>query len=107
MLERPGLVEVDDSLAVVVEFGDGTRSASSASSSIYHRCSCRRPRKSSGARSAPSPRARRRSSSRARDEVANAEKATASVEAAFVSTPVSVVGDFRAPPPDSGAIGIL
>jgi hypothetical protein len=36
-----------------------------------------------------------------------AEKATYFVEAAFVSTPVSVVGDFRAPPPDSGAIGIL
>ena len=42
-----------------------------------------------------------------RDEVAGAEKATYFVEAAFVSTPVSVVGDFRAPPPDSGAIGIL
>ena len=42
-----------------------------------------------------------------RDEVAGAEKATYFVEAAFVSTPVSVVGDFRAPPPDSSAIGIL
>ena len=42
-----------------------------------------------------------------RDEVAGAEKATYFVEAAFVSTPVSVVGDFRAPPPDTGAIGIL
>jgi len=41
------------------------------------------------------------------DDVANAEKATYFVEAAFVSTPVSVVGDFRAPPPDIGAIGIL
>ena len=45
-----------------------------------------------------------------RDEVANAEKATYFVEAAFVSNPVSVVGDFKAPPraaPDSSAIGIL
>merc|ERR1711871_185989 len=42
-----------------------------------------------------------------RDEVAGAEKATYFVEAAFVSTPVSVVGDFKAPPRDSGAIGIL
>ena len=94
-------------LAVVVEFGDGTARTHRRQAAQFAGAA-----RAAASEEAVAPGRRRRRGPHGaarcvRDEVAGAEKATYFVEAAFVSTPVSVVGDFRAPPPDSGAIGIL
>ena len=57
VLERPKPVEVDDSLSVVVEFGDGTAERIVGKQLNFPALLVPPPRRSSGARSAPSPRA--------------------------------------------------
>ena len=107
VLERPKPVEVDDSLAVVVEFGDGTAERIVGKQLNLPALLVPPPPKKQWRQVGAVAEGLTAQLLCVRDEVAGAEKATYFVEAAFVSTPVSVVGDFRAPPPDSGAIGIL
>ena len=107
VLERPKPVDVDDSLAVVVEFGDGTAERIVGKQLNLPSLLVPPPPKKQWRQVGAVSEGLTAQLLCVRDEVAGAEKATYFVEAAFVSTPVSVVGDFRAPPPDSGAIGIL
>jgi len=107
VLERPKPVEVDDSLAVVVEFGDGTAERIVGKQLNLPSLLVPPPPKKQWRQVGAVAEGLTAQLLCVRDEVAGAEKATYFVEAAFVSTPVSVVCDFRAPPPDSSAIGIL
>ena len=107
MLERPKPVDVDYLLAVVVEFGDGTAERVVGKQLNLPSLLVPPPPKKQWRQVGAVAEGLTAQLLCVRDEVAGAEKATYFVEAAFVSTPVSVVGDFRAPPPDSSAIGIL
>ena len=107
VLERPKPVDVDDALAVVVEFGDGTAERVVGKQLNLPALLVPPPPKKQWRQVGAVAEGLTAQLLCVRDEVAGAERATYFVEAAFVSTPVSVVGDFRAPPPDSSAIGIL
>lgn len=107
VLDRPKPVEVDDALAVVIEFGDGTVERLVGKSLGLPALLIPPPPKKQWRQIGAVSEGLTVQLLCVRDEVENAEKATYFLEALFVSTPISVVGGFQAPPRDSGAIGIL